>query len=226
MIPWELLGRAKVSVSGEELTLHRRGGEYSIKVDGSLLMDSSAHSSEDALAEIVIPRLHSLPRPRVLVGGLGMGFTLAAALKGLGPAARVDVSELVPEVVEWNGGPLGALAGYPLKDRRVSVLLRDIALVLREARETYDAVLQDVDNGPQGQTMKANDRLYSEEGLSEARAALRPNGILAFWSARPNKPFVKRLRRADFEVSEVPVRSRGHRGAHYVVWVAVRKDRP
>ncbi|HAH05933.1 MAG TPA: hypothetical protein DCM05_05275 [Elusimicrobia bacterium] len=220
MIPWELLARAKASGS-EELTLHRRGTEYCIKVDGSLLMDSTAHASEAALADIACRDLGRQPHASVLIGGLGMGFTLSAALKKLRPDARVSVAELVPAVVEWNRGLLSHLAGHPLKDKRVAVLVEDVAQVLRRERGAFDAVLQDVDNGPEGLTLKANDWLYSEEGLRAASAALRPGGLLAFWAAKPDKNFIKRMRKAGFDVAEIPVRSRNtHRGAHYVVWVA------
>ncbi|MBI3549429.1 MAG: hypothetical protein HY078_10350 [Elusimicrobia bacterium] len=223
MNPWEVLGSAKVPGGSETLTLHRRGDEYLIKVDGHLLMDNRAHASEDALAELGCRKAGALRKPRVLVGGLGMGFTLAAALRRLGAGAKVDVSELVPEVVEWNRGPISHLAGRPLQDPRVEVHPRDIALILRERRDAYDAILQDVDNGPEGQTLKANDWLYSDAGLAAAASALRPAGVIAFWSSKPNRDFVKRLRKADFEVAEYPVRSRGGRGTHYVVWTATKR---
>lgn len=218
---WELLGRAPVPGGVEEITLHRRGSEYVLKVDGHLLMSNLTHASEDALAAIALRKIPDVPRPSVLIGGLGMGYTLAEALKRLGPGARLFVAEIVPAVVEWNRGPLAPLAGHPLRDRRVAVLERDIAQVLREGRGAYDAILQDVDNGPEGLTVRANDWLYSDAGLAAAAAALRPKGILAFWSAKPNRLFVKRLRKAGFDVEEVPARGRdGHRGAHHVVWIA------
>jgi len=208
--------------SGELLTLKRRGNEYTLDVDGSLLMTSLSHASEDSLAEITCRRIRAVRVPSVLVGGLGMGYTLAAALKALGPQAKVAVCEISPGVVDWNRGPLSHLAGHPLKDRRVTVLTEDIALTLRRERAAYDAILQDVDNGPEGQTLKANDWLYSEQGLAEAAAALRPGGILALWSAKPNKQFVKRLRRCGFEPEELCARGRDkHRGAHYIIWLAV-----
>ncbi|MFA6316199.1 MAG: hypothetical protein WC943_02185 [Elusimicrobiota bacterium] len=220
MIPWELLARAKASDS-EELTLHRRGTEYCIKVDGSLLMDSTAHASEAALADIACKDLGRTAHASVLIGGLGMGFTLAAALKKLRPDAEVSVAELVPAVVDWNRGVISHLAGHPLKDKRVAVLAGDVAAVLRRERGAFDAILQDVDNGPEGLTLKANDWLYSEEGLAAAGAALKPGGLLAFWAAKPDKGFVKRMRKTGFAVDEIPVRSRNtHRGAHYVVWLA------
>lgn len=224
---WERLGEAKVPGGTETMTLDRRGGEYVIKVDGHLLMTNLTHASEDTLAVTALARIRGVPKPSVLVGGLGMGYTLAQALRRLGPDARVFVAELVPAVVEWNRGPLSALAGHPLKDRRVVVLQQDIDQVLRAARGAYDAILQDVDNGPEGLTLKANDRLYDERGLAAAGAALRPGGVLAFWSAKPNKRFVKLLRRSGFDVDEVSARSRNaHRGAHHIVWLARRDIKP
>jgi spermidine synthase len=221
MTPWELLGKVSTPGSAEVLTLHRRGGEFVIKVDGHLLMTNLTHASEDALAAIGCARIAGVRAPSVLIGGLGMGFTLAAALGRLGPDARLFVAELVPAVVEWNRGPLSHLAGHPLRDRRVTVIQQDIAAILRTERGAYDAILQDVDNGPEGLTLKANDWLYSEAGLKAAASALRPNGVLALWSAKPNREFVKRLRKTGFDVQEIPVRSRErHRGAHHIVWTA------
>lgn len=221
MKPWELLGRVRVPGGTEEMTLHRRDREYLIKVDGHLLMTNLSRGSEEALARIGCRGLGRAPRPSVLVGGLGMGFTLAAALKALGPGARVFVSELVPEVVEWNRGPLAGLAGRPLEDPRVTVLEEDIASVWRRERGAYDAILQDVDNGDEGLTLKANDWLYGEEGLAAAGRALKPGGVLAFWLAKSRAEFAKRLARAGFQASEFPVRGRdGHRGAHYFIVLA------
>jgi spermidine synthase len=221
MNPWEVLARAKVPGSGEELTLHRRGHEYHIKVDNSLLMSNLTHDSEARLAEVGLSRLVNAKKSSVLVGGLGMGFTLAAALRRLGPESSVHVAELVPAVVEWNQGLISHLAGHPLRDPRVKVLETDVGLVLRNARGAYDAILQDVDNGPRGLTVKANAWLYSEAGLRAAALALRPHGVLAFWADKPDRSFLKLMRRTGFEVKEVPVRGRDrHRGAHHVVWLA------
>jgi spermidine synthase len=219
---WEKLASAKVPGSGEEISLHRRGHEYHIKVDGHLLMDNMVHASEEALATIACRKLEGLRSPVVLVGGLGMGFTLAAALAELGPGAKVVVAELVPAVIEWNRGPISHLAGHPLRDPRVKVVLRDVAQLLKAERGAFDALLMDVDNGTEGLTAKVNDRLYSDPGLEAAAASLRPGGILAFWSAKPDKIFVKRLRRLGFEVEEHPVRGHKGRGAHYMVYTARR----
>lgn len=221
MTPWELLARVKAPGSGEEFTLHRHGDEYLIKVDGSLLMSNRTHASEESLAEIGCARLAGVRRPRVLIGGLGMGYTLAAALARLGPEARLDVAELLPAVIEWNRGLVAHLAGKPLEDPRVSLLQADVADILRCSRGAYDVILQDVDNGPQGLTLRSNGWLYSKAGLAAAAAALRPKGLLALWSDKPDRSFLKLLRKAGFDAAEVPVRGRDrHRGAHHVVWTA------
>lgn len=224
MKKWRLLASAKVPGGAQTLTLHQSGEEFSIKIDGNLLMNNLAHHSEDALAEIVLRRIAHARRPSVLVGGLGMGFTLAAALAKTGPQAQMFVSELVPEVVEWNRGPLSHLAGHPLRDPRVTVLREDIAVLLKTQREAYDAILQDVDNGPEGLTLKANDWLYSDDGLQAAMRCLKPKGVIAFWSVRTNRPFLKRLRKAGFDAEEIPVRGRdAHRGAHHIIWTAAKR---
>lgn len=169
MIPWVLLDTVQVPGDGGELSLHQRGDEFSIRVKGhGELMNSRVHGSEDALAELSCARLADNPKPRLLIGGLGMGFTLAAALNHVSKQAQVDVAELVPAVVEWNKGALGAHAAYPLKDPRVTVIEQDVALVLKNTQQAYDAILLDVDNGPEGLTRKENDRLYSINGLNLA----------------------------------------------------------
>lgn len=225
MIPWELIDSSRVPGSGGEICLYRRGREYSIMVNGAELMNSRAHGSEDALAELACVRMAKHPSPRVLIGGLGMGYTTAAALRRLEPAARVVVAELVPAVVEWNRGPLSDLAGHPLQDSRVMVREIDVAKVLQAEQGGYDAILLDVDNGPEGMTSKRNDWLYSRAGLAAAHAALRPGGVLAVWSAGPDQLFAKRLAHAGFEVDEVRVRARGQKGGErHTIWLAVRGD--
>ena len=224
MIPWETLAGVKVPGSGEVLSLHKRGNEFSIKVNGNLLMNSLTHFSEDALADISCGRIKSVRNPSILIGGLGMGYTLRAALDTLGHDAKIFVSELMPTVVEWNRGPISHLAGHPLRDRRVTIVEKDIAVILRTQRGAYDAILQDVDNGPEGLTLQANDWLYSDAGLQAAASALRPKGLLAFWSVKPNKKFVKRLRKAGLDVQEIPVRGRDqYRGAHHIIWIAASR---
>ncbi len=222
MIPWELLGCAQVPGGGEELSLYKRGGEFSIRVNSRELMNSRAHGSEDALAELACAKIADRHRPRVLIGGLGMGYTTAAALRRLGPAARIVVAELVPAVVEWNRGPLADLAGHPLQDARVTVREADVAQILKEQRLAYDAILLDVDNGPEGLILKGNDWLYSPNGLNATYEALARAGVLAIWSAGPDHAFTKRLRRAGFEVNEVRVRARSGGGGRHTIWLAVR----
>ena len=223
MIPWELLDKAPVPGNSKELRLYRRGREFSIRVNGCELMNSRAHGSEDALAELACARVADRPRPRVLIGGLGMGYTLASALRRLGASARVVVAELVPEVVEWNHGPLADLAGHPLQDTRVTVREVDVARILQAEHQAYDAILLDVDNGPDGLSLQSNNWLYSPAGLDAAFAALKPEGVLAVWSASPDRSFTRRLRQAGFAVDEVPVRARGQRGGgRHTIWIAVR----
>ena len=223
MIPWEFLDRAQVPGSGEELRLYKRGGEFSIRVDGRELMNSRAHGSEDAMAELACARIAGRPRPRVLIGGLGIGYTTAAALHRLGAEGQVVVAELVPAVVAWNRGPLADAAGRPLQDARVTVYEVDVAHILQAEQRAYNAILLDVDNGPAGLTRKRNDWLYTQAGLDAAYAALRPAGVLAVWSASPDRAFSRRLCRVGFEVNEVRVRARGpDGGGRHIIWLAVR----
>jgi spermidine synthase len=223
MIPWEFLDSTKVPGGVGELCLYKRGEEFSIRVNGRELMNSRVHGSEEALAELASVRVANHPRPQVLIGGLGMGYTLAAALRRLGAEGRVVVAELVPAVVAWNRGPLADLAGRPLQDMRVTVREVDIAQVLRLERRTYDAILLDVDNGPEGLVREENDWLYARPGLEAAFAALRPAGVLAVWSSGPNRVFSQRLRRAGFAVEEIQARARDTRGGRrHTIWLAGR----
>jgi spermidine synthase len=223
MIPWEYLDSAPVPGNGGEICLYRRGAEFSIRVGNRELMNSRVHGSEEALADLAYARIAGRPRPRILIGGLGMGFTLAAALRRLGADGRVVVAELVPAVVTWNRGPLAAVAGHPLQDPRVSVREVDVAEILRATSQTYDAILLDVDNGPEGLARKDNDWLYARPGLEAAHAALRPGGVLAVWSAAPNQVFAQRLRRVRFIVEEVCVPARSSRqGKRNTIWLARR----
>lgn len=226
MIPWQLIDRATVPGSGQHLRLYRRGEEFSIRGDGFELMNSRLHGSEEALARMVCRQLRRRPGLRILIGGLGMGYTLAAALRELDPHSRVTVAELVPAVVRWNHGPLASLAGQPLEDGRVTVLEADVSEIIAAADATYDAVILDVDNGPHGLTRSGNDRLYTREGLTAALASLRPGGVLAVWSAAPDNAFVDRLKRAGFRVEEKPVAAQGRRkkGQH-IIWLAIRSQR-
>ena len=223
MIPWEFLESTQVPGNGGELCLYRRGAEFSIRVGNRELMNSRVHGSEEALAELAYARVAGRPRPRILIGGLGMGFTLAATLRRLGPEGRVVVAELVPAVVAWNRGPLAALAGHPLQDARVAVREVDVAQILRETRQAYDAILLDVDNGPEGLARRENDWLYARPGLEAAHAALRPAGVLAVWSAAPNQVFAQRLRRVGFTVDEIQVPARrSGKGRRHTIWLARR----
>jgi spermidine synthase len=223
MIPWQLLDSAQVPGGNENIRLYRRGGEFSIRVDGSELMNSRVHGSEEAMAELACARIASLSRPQVLIGGLGMGYTLAAALNRLGAESRVVVAELVPAVVAWNRGHLAALTGNPLDDERVTVREVDVAQILQAEHQAYDSILLDVDNGPRGLTRESNDWLYSRSGLDAAFTALRPAGVFALWSASPNQAFHQLLRKAGFEVDVELVRARGSRGGGYhTIWIAGR----
>jgi spermidine synthase len=207
---------------GPEMELWRRGADWSIRVGGLELMHSRQHASEDALADLALDALGEAQAPRrVLVGGLGMGFTVAAALRRLGAEDRVVVAELVPEVVAWCRGPLAAVAGDPLADPRVEARLGDVGDALRAG--PWDAVMLDVDNGPEGLTRPANDALYAPRGLAAAWRALRPGGALTVWSVAPSPAFTRLLAAAGFEVREVGVRARpGGKGARHTVWVARR----
>lgn len=221
MIAWSLLDTARVP-GGGELRLLRRGAEFSIRLDGNELMNSRLSGSEQALATLACARIQSRTAPVVLIGGLGMGFTLRAALAELGPDARIVVAELVPAVVAWARGPMAEVFGDSLRDPRVTVREADVSGLLRSGRSAFDAILLDVDNGPEGLTRTANDALYDAKGLSVAHAALRPGGVLAVWSSGPDAGFVRRLRGAGFGVDEVNARANRSRGARYVIWLATR----
>jgi spermidine synthase len=223
MIPWQFLDSAQVSGEDGDLRLYQRDGEFSIRVDGAELMNSRSHGSEEAMAELVCARISSLPSPRVLIGGLGMGYTLAAALNRLGAESRVVVAEVVPAVVAWNRGPLAALAGRPLDDGRVTVRECDVAQILEAEQRAYDAILLDVDNGPRALTRRGNARLYTRTGLDAAFTALRSGGVFALWSAGPNRTFGLLLRKAGFDVEEDRFRERGPQGGGYrTIWIARR----
>ena len=219
MKPWTILGRTRTP-DGTELTLTQHPSEYVILANGQSLMSSRMHASEEALALLGCRRARTLTRPRILVGGLGMGFTLRQALDCLPLAARVVVAELVPDVVAWNRGPLGALAKHPLDDPRVRVEEGDVAATMRASPGEFDAILLDVDNGPVALTASSNAALYNRDGVAAARAALRPGGVLAVWSARDDPQFERRLRAAGFSVERTRVRSRPSRGSRHTVLVA------
>jgi spermidine synthase len=209
--PWELLGQTRTP-DGEDMSLTRQGSEYVILAGGKPLMSSRMHGSEEALAEFGCRDARVRSEPCVLVGGLGMGFTLRATLDVLPADATVVVAELVPAVVEWNRGPLGPLAGHPLKDVRVRVEIGDVADTLRASRRHFDAVLLDVDNGPAAFTASHNGRLYDDGGLAAARGALTDGGVLAVWSAWEDRRFEQRLRYGGFTVQVQRVRGRLKKG--------------
>jgi len=209
--PWELLGRT-ATPEGDELTLMRRSSELVIFANGKPLMSSRMHGSEEALATLACDRARRLDSPSVLVGGLGMGFTLRATLDALPASSTVFVAELLPAVVAWNRGVLGPLAGEPLRDPRVRVALGDVSATLRSHLHAFDVVLLDVDNGPAAFTSAANSELYSDSGLALIRRALKPGGVLAVWSAWEDRKFEQRLRYGRFTVKVERVRARLKRG--------------
>ena len=223
MIPWEHLDTAPIPGEAGSLRLMRRGTEFSIQLDRNELMNSRLFGSEEALARLAAERIATIAAPRVLIGGYGMGFTLRAALGHLPLKAAVTVAEIVPAVLAWARGPMAALTGPSLDDPRVTIREADVAAVIAERGNAYDAILLDVDNGPDGLTRVANDRLYDAGGLAAARAALRPGGVLAVWSAHPDTAFSRRLGQAGFAVEEVAIRARGKRGARHVIWLARRR---
>ena len=223
MIPWVELDRAELN-GGGVLRLMRRGHEFSIKLGVAELMTSRLFASEEALATLAAERLKGRAAPHILIGGLGMGFTLRAALGVFGGRARIVVAELVPAVVRWGRGPMADLFGGCLDDPRVEIVEADVARVIAQAKPKYDAILLDVDNGPEGMTQSANDQLYGMRGLAAARAALTPGGVLAVWSQGPDAAFAKRFEKAGFSVEEKKVRAGGARGgARHVIWLGAAK---
>lgn len=225
MIPWKQIDTAGVPGAKVELRLMQRGAEFSMKIGQNELMNSRLSGSEEALATLACRRLEAVKAPHLLIGGLGMGFTLRAALAVLGPKARITVAELVPAVIDWARGPMAGIFGDSLVDPRASVLCADVIEVIQSKPSAFDAVLLDVDNGPEGLIRKANDALYDPGGLKAIRRALRPGGVLAVWSSGPHPAFSKRLRDAGFEVNEVAVRATTRRsGARHLIWFATKSD--
>lgn len=225
MLPWIHVGSADMPDDGGELRLMQRGTEYSIRLGNTELMNSRVFGSEEALAEMAVERLSGRAKPQILIGGLGMGFTLRAALAGLGADARITIVELVPAVVAWSRGPMADLFGDCLDDARVVICEGDVGPLIRAKTDTYDAILLDVDNGPEGLTRTANDAIYSLAGLRAVRAALRPGGVLAQWSTGPDAKFARRLIKADFAVEEVKVRANAkRRGPRHIIWLATKTN--
>ena len=220
---WTLLGEAPIPDSEQSLSLYQGKDDFFIKISsgGGELMSTRKHGSEDALGPLPCQRQSKRESARVLIGGLGMGFTLAAVLKEVGPGAEVTVAELIPEVVDWNRGPLGERSGFPLNDPRTKVHVGDVAKLMRRKRGYFDVIALDVDNGPEGLTKSSNDWLYSTPGIIAAQEALTPNGIVAYWSAGPDQAFHDRLRRCGFLVEEVSVHAHGKKGARHTIWLAL-----
>jgi spermidine synthase len=221
--PWETIAHA-TTPDGLAMRLSRHDDEYVIWVDGRSLMSSRAHGSEESLAEAGCGHLRGAARPMVLVGGLGMGFTLRAALDVLPARARVIVSELIPDVVDWNREPLGSLAGHPLRDPRVRVVVEDVGFTLRAHPGRFDAIVLDVDNGPAAFTSSLNSSLYGAAGLAAAHAALASGGVLTVWSAWDDDGFTRRMQRQGFAAHSSRVRARREkRGAHHTIFVGVKR---
>lgn len=224
MIPRVLIDSALVPGGGGELRLVQRGDDYWIMLGANALMSTRLRGSEEALATLACERIAGRPRPAMLIGGLGMGFTLRAALGALGRDAKVVVSELVPAIVKWARGPMAHVHGGSLDDPRVRVDLSDVGDLIAAARSSYDAILLDVDNGPDALSRDTNDRLYDLDGLRRAKAALKPGGLLAIWSAAPDPAFTRRLGKAGFAVEEVTVRAHaGRKGAKHMIWLATAR---
>jgi len=222
MIPSMLLGTAEIPNNGGELRLTQRGDDLSIHLKGvrGELMNSRRYSSELALAELGCAHIRGVDNTKVLVGGLGMGFTLTAALKAVSTSSQVIVAELVPEVVEWNKGPLGDCAGRPLEDNRTLVHLGDVAELFQANQITYDAVLLDVDNGPEGFTHADNKNLYSIDSLRAIHQTLRSGGVLAVWSAWHDPKFTQQLKKAHFKVDTKTVRAHKGKGSRHTIYLA------
>lgn len=218
---WNLLGEAAIPDSDQNLLLYQGKDDFFIKLSaGHELMNSRQHGSEDALGRIPCERLKDVSAAKVLIGGLGMGFTLAAVLAKVGAKSEVTVAELIPEVVDWNRGPLGGHSGFPLNDSRTQVYIGDVAKLLRQSKESFDVITLDVDNGPEGLTKSANDWLYTIQGILAAQDALTPDGVLAYWSAGPNPHFRDRLRQCGFMIEEISVHAHGKKGAKHIIWLA------
>ena len=222
MIPRETLATALVP-GGEQLRLVRRGQDHIIMLDRNELMSSRMSGSEEALAHMGCQRIAGRKQPHVLVGGYGMGFTLRACLAVLGRDARVTVAEIVPEIIDWAKGPMAELTAGGIDDPRTTIHIGDVGALIAASPGTFDAILLDVDNGPDGLSRQGNDALYSHAGLARARMALRPGGTLAVWSAAPDKAFARRFAESGYAVEEVEVRARSNgKGPRHIIWFGRR----
>ena len=226
MMPWIKLDTSSIPGGKEELRLMQRGGEFSIMLGQNELMNSRLGGSEEALAALACDRIGQRRKAHILIGGLGMGFTLRAALGAAAPDASVTVAELVPAVTAWARGPMAELHGTSLDDPRVTLHQGDVGHLIWSKRSAYDAILLDIDNGPAGLTRASNDRLYDAVGLGLAQVALRPGGVLAIWSAAPDQHFAKLLHKIGFAVEEVRVRANAGGGARHVIWLASMETVP
>jgi spermidine synthase len=223
MIPSELIGEAEVP-GGPPLRLFRRGSDFMIVLERNELMSTRMHGSEVALGTMACDRLAGHKAPHLLIGGYGMGYTLRAVLGQLGPGAHVTLVELVPGIIDWARGPMAAVTAGCLDDPRVTLTMGDVGASMAHSNAQYDAILLDVDNGPEGLTRAANDGLYSPQGLANAKQALRPGGILAVWSAAPDTAFGRQLERGGFSVETVKVRARETgKGASHIIWFATKR---
>lgn len=218
MKKWTTLDQA-LTPDGKTVSLHEHDGSYTIRVDGAALMSTRQHASEETLARLACAHLKSRRRARVLIGGLGFGFTLKASLSILASDAAIEVAEILPAVIAWNRNPLYPLAAEAMADPRVTVVQQDVAEVIRQNPAAFDAILLDVDNGPAGLSMGANDRLYDYAGLQAARGALKPGGCVAFWSAAANPAFERLLARAGFQVKVEHCRARPHAGSRHTIFL-------
>ncbi len=223
MLPWVQLDSAKIPDDGGELRLKQRGQEFSIMLGSNELMNSRLSGSEEALATLSWEKIKDRSKPSILIGGLGMGFTLRAALAIVPPDATVTVAELVPAVVKWARGPMAEVFKGCLDDPRTKIHQGDVGELIRESKARFDAILLDVDNGPDGLTRDSNDALYNGRGLRAAREALRPGGVLSVWSSGPDYGFTKRLKDSGYDAEVVNTRANGKRGAKHVIWVATRR---
>ena len=223
MKPWERIDAGPVPGAKAEMVLLRRDDEFVIRVDGHTLMGSRMHGSEDALADMAFDHLGQREDARVLVGGLGMGFTAAAALRRAAPSAVVVAAELVPKVIEWNRGPLAAVADRPLEDPRLQIHAGDVLEVIRNGDVSWDAIILDIDNGPRGLSSPSNQWLYGRQGLKALYGAAKPGGMVGVWSASPDRVFTARMEQAGFETTVATVRARGSRGGpRHTIWIGVR----
>ncbi len=223
MLPWIQLDSAPIPGEDGELRLKQRGSEFSIMLGANELMNSRLSGSEEALATLTFERISNRPRPAMLIGGLGMGFTLRAALAVLPGDAKVTVAELVPAVVRWARGPMIEVFKGCLDDPRTAIHEGDVGELIRSSKAQFDAILLDVDNGPDGLTRQSNDRIYDFSGLKAARDALKPGGVLAIWSSGPDPKFTRRLRDTGFTAEAINTRANGKRGgARHVIWLATR----